>query len=146
MKRTFSCLAGVAAMMLVGASVASAQPQAPEFQAPAKAPGCPPSGTGWAPPGGGWGPISTSDCSIAGSPGWTVGYSYTAQTSNGPTHASAYHFTNANGTNPGPVVWTEFGAAPSAHSGPLAWGNSLANPQMKFLTVNVLGTLVDWSA
>ena len=146
MKKAMTCLAGAAALALATAGTAAAQPLAPVFQAPAGAFGCPPTGTGYAPPGGGWGPVSQSDCGVAGAPGVKLGYSYTSRSDASPIHASAYHFTNLDGQNPGPAVWTEFGAGPSGQSGLLVWGNSLATPQIKFQSVNVLGAIVDWQA
>ncbi|RJQ76762.1 hypothetical protein D5S17_17015 [Pseudonocardiaceae bacterium YIM PH 21723] len=114
---------------------------APEFTAPASAAA---GGTGYAPPGGGWGPVSRSNTAIFGSPGWTVVYAYTSQSGASPIHASAKHFTNKTGTNPGPAKWSEFGFGTSGRSGQLVWGNAAANPEIKFKSLNVLGAIVDW--
>ncbi|RJQ76757.1 hypothetical protein D5S17_16990 [Pseudonocardiaceae bacterium YIM PH 21723] len=129
------------AVSLAGTATA-AENSAPEFAPPAIAGG---GGSGYAPPGGGWGPVSQSNTSIFGSPGWTVGYSYTSRSDASPIHASAKHYTNKDGTNPGPEKWSEFGAGTRGQSGPLAWGNALATPAIKFKSINVLGAIVDWN-
>lgn len=145
MNKTVTGAVLCALLTVAGAGVAEAAPTAAPAFVPPKAPDCTRGGTGLAPPGGGWGPVSQQTCALAGSPGSTIAYSYTSQSDASPIHASAKHFTNAGGIDPGPEQWSEFGAGTSGTSGRMPWGNSLAYPAIKFASINVLGAEVDWS-
>lgn len=123
--------------------MASAAPVLPAFDGfKHQVAGC--GGSGYAPPGGAWGPVSTGSCSVAGTQdNFLVKYSYQARSDATPVHASALHFTNPSGPNPGPARWSEFGFGKRGQSLSLPWGNALAQPQIKFQGAG-LGTIVDW--
>ncbi|GLY34397.1 hypothetical protein Amsp01_004210 [Amycolatopsis sp. NBRC 101858] len=135
-------LTGAVVGALVAVSTAGTAEAAPAFVPPTAA-GC--GGTGYAPPGGAWGAVSNSSCGLAGSPGLKIRYTYTSRSDASPIHASAKHYTTAEGSNPGAEQWTEFGAGTRGDSGLLPWGNSLAMKSIKFQSINVLGAIVDWS-
>ncbi|MFC9982798.1 hypothetical protein [Gordonia sp. NPDC127522] len=139
---TTLAVAGVA-LTVPGVAMASAAPVLPAFDDfKHQVAGC--GGSGYAPPGGAWGPVSTGSCSHAGTPNnYSVTYSYQAVSDATPVHASALHFTNPSGVDPGAQRWSEFGFGKRGTSLPLAWGNALASPQIKFQGAG-LGTIVNW--
>jgi len=143
-KRILGGMTGVVLVTVAGTGVAQAQPQAPAFQEPPQTKQL--GGTGYAPPGGAWGPVSQSTDYVLGYPGTVIDYSYQSQSDASPIHATAKHYTNAQGSDPGPEAWSEFGAGTTGRSGPMVWGNAGAYPAMRFQSVNVLGAQVTWTA